>query len=154
MFTRDIKNIVVVGKGGMRWDTPLDNSNRISNYDPSKDATITNVKARLQDIKNIPDTIVQARMLNSITNSIRDIKTKDDDQTKAINTEFDNALADNSGFSTEAQTKIKLLKESYAADFVKVETKMEVQKAPVLQQAKEKTTELKTSKQYIDSLYE
>ena len=102
MFTRDIKKFVALGKSRVKWSVP-NTPSAAPAYDEAKDNTLVEIKARLADIKNIPDVIVQARMLNIIRSSIKNIAIRNDAQKATINREIDAALADGSGFSTEAK---------------------------------------------------
>lgn len=102
MFTRDIKKFVALGKSRVKWSFPSTPSAAPA-YDEAKDNTLVEIKARLADIKNIPDVSVQARMLNIIRSSIKNIAIRNDAQKATINREIDAALADGSGFSTEAK---------------------------------------------------
>ncbi len=148
MFTRNIKNNVQLTKSGVRWrlsaETPV--------YDPNKDNTLIDIKNRLQDIKNIPDIIVQARMLSSIRDSLKKVAKESAQQRTDINIELMAALADNSWFSPEAKTEIRKLQEEFTRDFQKVKEKKTEDNAPATAQVQAESNAFKAETVYNSPL--
>ncbi len=80
-------------------------------YNPDKDATLSDIRARLKDIRDIKDSIVQARMMWSIRSSLEGVDKKNKKQTEALQSELDRALAW-SEYTSDEKEKIGALKKS------------------------------------------